>query len=258
MLVGERRRKILEVLNSGKAVTVEELSQALDVSPSTVRRDLSFLQSKGLLLRTHGGAMPPSLTNYEPSLTEKENSMVEEKKAIGKYAASLIEEGDTVIIDAGSTTIEIVRNIRVNKAVIVTNFLRVSLEMPYKSDIEIIFTGGNFRFSTQAMVGPMAERFLERIRVDKAFIGTNGITLQGFSTPNTVEAATKRAMVQAGEKVFVVADSSKFNNESFIRFADIDEVDCVVTDWHLTRDQAEEFSHAGLEIIRVKEDGERL
>jgi len=89
-----------------------------------VRRDLRFLESKGLLYRTHGGAMPPVLSSYEPSLVEKESSMVEEKEAIGKYAASLIEEGDTVVIDAGTTTIHIVRSLMVNKAKIVTNFLK--------------------------------------------------------------------------------------------------------------------------------------
>jgi len=104
--------------------------------------------------------MPPVLSSYEPSLVEKESSMVEEKEAIGKYAASLIEEGDTVVIDAGTTTIHIVRSLMVNKAKIVTNFLKAALEVPYKPDIEVLLTGGNLRFSTQALVGPVAENFL--------------------------------------------------------------------------------------------------
>jgi len=255
VLVGERRQKILEVVSSGKAVTVEELSRILDVSPSTVRRDLRFLESRGLLYRTHGGAMPPVLSSYEPSLVEKESSMVEEKEAIGKYAASLIEEGDTVVIDAGTTTIHIVRSLMVNKAKIVTNFLKAALEVPYKPDIEVLLTGGNLRFSTQALVGPVAENFLQHIRVDKAFIGTNGVTLEGFSTPNVLEAATKRAMVKCAEKVFVVSDSTKFGKESFVRFADIDEVDCIITDWHLADEEVKSYREAGLEVIRVKEGG---
>jgi len=114
--------------------------------------------------------MPPVLSSYEPSLVEKESSMVEEKEAIGKYAASLIEEGDTVVIDAGTTTIHIVRSLMVNKAKIVTNFLKAALEVPYKPDIEVLLTGGNLRFSTQALVGPVAENFLQHIRVDKALL----------------------------------------------------------------------------------------
>jgi DeoR family fructose operon transcriptional repressor len=256
--VGERRRRILDVVNSGKAVTVEELSQMLDVSPSTVRRDLRFLESRGLVFRTHGGAMSPIVTNYEPTLAEKENAMVDEKRAIGRYAASLVEEGDTVIIDAGTTTIEIIRHLQVNKAVIVTNFLRVANELSYKADIEVIFTGGNFRFSTQAMVGPVAENFLEHIKADKAFIGTNGITIEGFSTPNILEAKTKRAMVQSAEKVFVVSDSSKFGKESFVRFADLDEVDRIITDWHLEEDERHQFEDLGVGVIRVSEEGIEL
>jgi len=257
MLVGERRQKILEVVNSGRAVTVEELSKILDVSPSTVRRDLRFLESRGLLHRTHGGAMPPAMSSYEPSLVEKESTMVEEKKAIGAYAASLIEEGDTVVIDAGTTTIHIVRNLQINKAKIVTNFLKAALEIPYKPDIEVLLTGGTLRFSTQALVGPVAENFLEHIKVDKAFIGTNGITLNGFSTPNVLEAATKRAMVQCAEKVFVVSDSTKFGKEAFVRFADIDEVDCIITDWNLPDEEAERYQEIGLDVIRVKKEGAR-
>jgi len=105
-----------------------------------------------------------------------------------------------VVIDAGTTTIHIVRSLMVNKAKIVTNFLKAALEVPYKPDIEVLLTGGNLRFSTQALVGPVAENFLQHIRVDKAFIGTNGVTLEGFSTPNVLEAATKRSHGQMCRK----------------------------------------------------------
>lgn len=201
--------------------------------------------------------MPPVLSSYEPSLVEKESTMVEEKKAIGAYAASLIEEGDTVVIDAGTTTIHIVRNLQINKGKIVTNFLKAALEIPYKPDIEVLLTGGTLRFSTQALVGPVAENFLEHIKVDKAFVGTNGITLDGFSTPNVLEAATKRAMVKCAEKVFVVSDSTKFGKESFVRFADIDEVDCIITDWNLPDEEVERYQESGLDVIRVKKEGAR-
>ncbi|MDI6600774.1 DeoR/GlpR family DNA-binding transcription regulator [Calorimonas adulescens] len=251
MFSEERRIRIMDIINSGKTVTVEELSKMLDVSESTIRRDLKYLEGKGLIHRTHGGAMNPLPTNYEPTFLEKKEEMIDEKKAIGRKAASLIEDGDTVIIDSGTTTMEIVRNLSVNRAKIVTNSPHAAIELQYRQGIEVILTGGMLRYETQALVGPIADELIQRIKADKAFIGTNGITLDGFTTPNVVEAATKRNMVRNAEKVYIVADSTKFNKASFMRFADLDEVDCIITDSKLPEDVYNEFSGNGIDIIKV-------
>lgn len=252
MFAEERRMRIVDIINSGKTVTVEELSRILDVSDSTVRRDLKYLEGKGLIHRTHGGAISPLPTDYEPTFLEKEEERIEEKKAIGMKAASLIEDGDTVIIDSGTTTMEIVKNLSVTRAKIVTNSPHAAIELQFRQGIEVIVTGGILRYETQALVGPMADEFISRIRADKAFIGTNGISLDGFTTPNVTEAATKRAMVRSAEKVYIAADSSKFNKASFMRFADLDEADCIITDEGLSDDICREFSENGIQIIKAK------
>lgn len=251
MFAEERRMRIVDIINSGKTVTVEELSRILDISESTVRRDLKYLEDKGLIHRTHGGAMNPLPTDYEPTFLEKEEEMIEEKRAIGMRAAELIEDGDTVFIDSGTTTMEIVKNLNVSRAKIVTNSPHAAIELQYRQGIEVILTGGILRSETQSLVGPIADELVKRVRADKAFIGTNGISLDGFTTPNVMEAATKRAMVRSAEKVYIVADSSKFNKASFMRFADLDEADCIITDSKLSEDIYNEFSGNGIEIIRV-------
>ncbi len=251
MFAEERRMKILDIINSGKAVTVEELSRNMDVSESTVRRDLRYMEDKGLIHRTHGGAMNPLPADYEPTFTEKQEEMTEEKKAIGIRAASLIEDGDTVVIDSGTTTMEIIRNLNVNRAMIITNSPHAAIELQHRQGIEAVLAGGTLRYETLALVGPIADELFRRVKADKAFIGANGISLDGFMTPNMTEAATKRSMLRSAEKVYVVADSSKFNKSSLMRFADLDEVDGIITDHKLPEDIYNEFSQSGSEIIRV-------
>jgi len=160
------------------------------MSPFYCEKRFEVLGVQGSALQNTRRRYASCVISYEPSLVEKESSMVEEKGH--RQVRSFSYRGrDTVVIDAGTTTIHIVRSLMVNKAKIVTNFLKAALEVPYKPDIEVLLTGGNLRFSTQALVGPVAENFLQHIRVDKAFIGTNGVTLEGFSTPNVLEAALK-------------------------------------------------------------------
>lgn len=211
---------------------METLSKALGVSPATVRRDLTELEKQGLIRRTHGGALPLSGTSFEPSLGQKAAEQVEEKRRIGMAAASLVRDGETIILDAGTTTVEIARALSARRDLtVVTNSLAIAAELADREGVHVIVTGGDLRKHTMALVGPAAESFLRTITADRVFLGINGISPErGLTTPNLLEAATKRAMVQAASEVVVVADHTKLGRVTFAHVADLEQVDRLVCD----------------------------
>lgn len=211
---------------------MEALSQALGVSPATVRRDLTELEKQGLLRRTHGGALPLSGTSFEPSFGQKSGEQVEEKRRIGAAAASLTRDGETVILDAGTTTMEIARALSGRRDLTaVTNSVSIAAELATMEGVHVILTGGDLRKNTMALVGPAAEAFLRTITADRVFLGINGIDPErGLTTPNLLEAATKQAMVRAASEVVVVADHTKLGRVAFAHVAGLDQVDRLVCD----------------------------
>lgn len=211
---------------------MEALSKALGVSPATVRRDLTELEKRGLIRRTHGGALPLSGTSFEPTVGQKSTEQVEEKRRIGKVAASLVRDGETIILDAGTTTLEIARALSGRRDLtVVTNSLSIAAELANLEGVHVILTGGDLRKNTMALVGPAAEGFLRTITADRVFLGINGISPErGLTTPNLLEAATKRAMVRAASEVVVVADHSKLGRVTFAHVADLHHIDRLVCD----------------------------
>jgi DeoR family fructose operon transcriptional repressor len=250
MFSEERQQHILEMLNSKASIKVNELAIKFDVSESTIRRDLKQLDESGAISRTHGGAVSSVKTSFEPTFKEKMDEKHEEKVSIGKVAATMIKDGDTIILDSGTTTLEIAKNITAKNITVITNSIDVAGVLSYKEDIEIIVTGGSIRLNTRAMVGPITELVLMNFRVDKAFIGANGVSLkEGITTPNFSEAHTKKTMMNVAEKVIVVVDSSKFDNVSFSIICPMKNVTTIVTDSHLDEEIAREFENEGIEII---------
>jgi DeoR family fructose operon transcriptional repressor len=246
MLVGERRRRIVDILTSDDRAEVDELAVRLGVSPSTIRRDLQLLSRSGAVERTRGGVLPPS--RFEPSFRQKETEHPEQKRAMARMAATLVQDGLTVFLDAGTSTLEIARALRGRDDITVaTNSVPIAIELASTS--RLILTGGTVKDVTLALVGPMAERSIEQMHVDIAFIGMNGVSASvGFTTPTWEEAATKGRMIGAARMAVVLADSSKLGAVTFAHVAAIDEVDLLITDDDAPASEVEALRSAGLEV----------
>lgn len=250
MFSEERYVKITEILSQRSSIKVNELAELFGVSESTIRRDLREMEAKGLLSRTHGGAVNIDRTKFEPTFREKEDARHSDKVSIGKTAARLIEDGDTIILDAGTTTLEIARSITAKNIIVITNSIDIAAILSEKNDIEVIVTGGTVRPITRAMVGRITENVIKDFRVDKAFIGTNGISVEeGLTTPNYIEAQAKRSMMNAARKVIVAADSSKFNKVYFSVISPISMVSTIITSSDIDEDTVRDFENADIEVI---------
>lgn len=253
MFAEERKSKIIESLNKYGKVKVCDLSQRYEVSEVTIRRDLQELEEDKLIKRVHGGAVLNDNTKFEPTFSEKIDKFYDEKESVGSLAASMIVDGDTVALDAGTTTLSIARHIVAKNITVLTNSVDIAYELTKKQDVEVIVTGGALRWETRAMVGPVADNTLKNFRVDKAFIGTNAICIiNGLSTPNIIEANTKREMIKIAKQTIVVCDHTKFNTVSFAKIVDLDSVDIIITDNKLDAELLEKFEEKDVKIMIAK------
>ncbi|AOY76569.1 DeoR/GlpR family DNA-binding transcription regulator [Clostridium formicaceticum] len=250
MFAEERKVKILEIVNSNYRIEVSDLTEELQVSESTIRRDLQDLEQAGLLKRTHGGAVKLETTSFEPTMDEKELVNIEEKMEIGKKAAAFIQDNDTIILDAGTTTLQIAKNIQAKNVTVLTNSILIALALSKNKDVDVVVTGGHIRKEILSIVGPITDRIIGQFSVDKAFIGANGITIkEGCTTPNIEEAHTKNRMIQSAKEVYVVADHSKFGKVSFARIAAIDEIDGIITSKGIERSIIEQYKSKNIRLI---------
>ncbi|MFL1675779.1 DeoR/GlpR family DNA-binding transcription regulator [Paenibacillus dendritiformis] len=228
MLTPERHRIILELLKDKGVVKIQELVHETASSEATIRRDLSHLESENLLKRVHGGAALLQGKGMETSLSEKSTKQLSEKKQIAELAVSLIQDGDCIYLDAGSTTYEMIPLLVDKKVTVVTNGL-MHLESLYEYDIQAYVVGGKIKGLTKALIGSQAVRGLQDYRFDKCFLGTNGIHEElGYTTPDPEEANIKKMALHLSEKSYVVADRSKWNKVCFVQFAAIDEAALVI------------------------------
>lgn len=228
----ERKRSIVQFVEKHTRGSVQELSQQLGVSESTVRRDLKELEEARLLKRTHGGAVSLQSVNFEAVFQDKEDRFLDEKLRIARKAVEMIQDGDAILLDGGTTTLQIARELKsFSNLKVITNSIMALNELKECRNIEVSITGGMLRPDTLAFVGPMTERSLEMVRVDKAFLGTNGLDVhEGITTPNMLEAATKRKMISVAKQVILLADHSKVGQVSFCKVADLQEIDHCILD----------------------------
>ena len=249
----ERQQAIAATVMSQGRASVADLAQAYDVTTETVRRDLAVLDRAGLLRRVHGGAVPVrALHLVEPSVDERESTRAGHKHAIASAAADFIpQSGATVLFDAGTTTARVAALLPPDRELlIVTNSVPIAARLASLTSVSLQLLGGQVRGLTQATVGERAVGMLESLRVDIAFIGTNGISVRhGLSTPDPGEAAVKRAMVGCANFVVVVADSSKIGREEFVSFAPIDRVDVLVTDSEITPEDRAALTEHGVDVV---------
>jgi DeoR family fructose operon transcriptional repressor len=249
----ERQQAIASLVMAKGRASVTELAQAYDVTTETVRRDLAVLDKAGIVRRVHGGAVPVrALHLVEPGVGERDVTRSEHKDAIAAAAAEFFPlSGATVLMDAGTTTMRIAAHLPTDRPlVVVTNSVPIAARLATVPSVSLQLLGGRVRGVTQAAVGDQTLRVLDTMRVDIAFIGTNAISVRhGLSTPDSDEAAVKRAMVKAANYVVVAADSSKVGREDFVSFAPITSVDTLITDPEISPADSAELSEQGLEVI---------
>ncbi|WP_119070755.1 DeoR/GlpR family DNA-binding transcription regulator [Rubrobacter indicoceani] len=253
MYAEERQRVIVESARSEGRVEVGSLALELGVTPETVRRDLTHLERRGMLRRTHGGAVPVENLVFEREVAERIGRMVEEKHHIAKAALELLPEHGTVMLDAGTTTGSLAAMLPMDRDLtVVTNSIPIASTLAGNPSVTLFLTGGRVRARTLASVGENATGFVKSLTPDIVFSAANGISLaKGLTTPDMAEANVKRAMISVARKVVLLADHSKFGEEHFVRFAAISEVDMIVTDRGLSRDEAAAYEESGPEVMRV-------
>ncbi|NLM04961.1 MAG: DeoR/GlpR transcriptional regulator [Clostridiales bacterium] len=250
MFAEERRLKIAEMINRGDSVKVAQLSREFGVSESTIRRDLNELEKFGLITRTHGGAVSTQINKLEATFNEKQDKYLEEKQKIGKIAAQQIQDGDTIIIDSGTTTWHIAKYIEAKNITIITNSIALANELSNREDIQLINTGGIIRSNTKAQVGSIAEKTIRQFRVDKTFIGANGVSLKsGITTPTLQEAEVKQAMIDVANKVYLLVDESKFEQVYFSWICDMEDMDYIITNRERPEDEMVQYKSLGVNIL---------
>jgi len=234
MLVEERRNYLLRELQARGYLEIKELVERLEVSGATIRRDLDSLAQDGLVERVRGGALPLARgTSLELPYELKRTQYVDEKRRIGRAAAALVEDGDTVILDAGSTTYQVALALMSKvRLTVVTNDLHIALKLAPNPFINLIVTGGITRGPVYTLLGPQAAAFLQTLHVDVTFLGADAILLHEgqITNVNLDEVPVKQAMIKAGRKVVVVTDSSKFTIVGFARVCDLEAIDIIFTD----------------------------
>ncbi len=237
MLVQERHQVILDLLSKNRVVKVQELMATFNVSIETVRRDLDYLESQGFLRKVYGGAVISKKLAEEPSYSVREVVHLEEKRQIGIKCAELVENGETLIIDLGTTTLEVAKNLKQKKNLtIITNSINIALELINVKDFRVFVAGGRLRYGDLSCSGFLTSDFLKQFNVDKAIIGVGGITLKdGISDYHVEEAGTRRLMIERSNKVIAVADYSKFGVKAFTKVCDLSNVDILITDWNVDK-----------------------
>jgi DeoR family transcriptional regulator, fructose operon transcriptional repressor len=253
MFAHERRQQIVAQARREGRVTVADLSHDLQVTTETIRRDLGQLEAAGYLRRVHGGAISIERDSLEPAVLERSLSNVSEKGRIARRALEEVPESGVIFLDAGTTTGALADLMTGGPGLtVVTHSLTIGLTLAGRKGATILMPGGELRGTTLATVGPWAEHHIASISVDVAFIATNGLSLaRGLTTPNHVEAEIKRLIVACAPRVVLLADHTKHGREHFESFADLSDVDLLITDTGLEAAAAAELVAAGVQVERV-------
>jgi DeoR family transcriptional regulator, fructose operon transcriptional repressor len=255
-LAPERQSRVMAIVRRGGAVRVDQLSAELEVSAATVRRDLEALERQGQVKRVHGGAVRMHARLDEPLFDDKEATARPEKVAIARAALALIGNGETVYLDGGSTVLELARLLVARESVtIVTNSLRAAAELAAGGP-KLIVIGGELRRRSQTIVGTLTRQTLETIHLDKAFMGTMGLTLDGgLSTTDPNEAFTKELVMARSEQVVLLAHHAKFGSVAFSKSGNLDDLDLLITDDGADAAFVKSLRRVGVSVMTVGRDG---
>lgn len=245
--LNSRQQQILDRMALNGEVKLAELKETFDVTEMTLRRDLEKLEQKGILRRTFGGAI---LVGKDIALQERTGVLIDEKMRIGLQAAKLVQPGDSIFIDGGSTTLQVAKCLRLNMNItVVTNALNIAAELQGKQ-ISTIVIGGILLDKTSTLVGPLASGSLSKMAFDRVFIGTTGATIRhGFSNSNIHEAEIKRIVIEQAAEVNIVMDHTKFGLNDLFSFAPLTAINRIITDRHPDQEMREAFMEASIEVI---------
>jgi DeoR family transcriptional regulator, aga operon transcriptional repressor len=255
LLVEERRRKILELVTQSGRITVMDIVQRFGVSAVTARTDLDGLASTGSVVRSHGGALCPQEPTKDYPVSFKASVHQAEKSRIGKAAASLVHHNETIILDNGTTTLEIARHLKTMKLqglTVITNALNIATELADCPGLMLIMLGGLLRHISSSFVGPQAEAMLSELHADRLFLAVDGFSLEiGPSTPDILEAHLNERMMRAAKETTIVADFSKLGRRSVSKIGSIERVHRLITDAHAAPDFLDAVRKKGIEVIVV-------
>ncbi len=253
--VEERRSKILEHVNQNGRADVNELAAFLTVTEATIRRDLVSLENQGLVYRAHGGALRREQVSVWQTSTLQDRLVMhlEDKMRIARFVTQLVHDGESLMIDGGSTTMLVAKELSTKKnLLVVTNATDIGELMVESNDNKVILTGGELLKETHALIGSAAEHSLEQYRTDKAIIGVSGILVdEGCFSAIPQEAEIKRLMAANSTETIVVSDSSKIGARAFCFFCDFTHVDKLVTDRNISKIALEALKQQGIEVFTV-------
>ena len=253
LLSEERRMQIARLVSERGRVLVHELSEEFNMSTVTIRNDLNELHRRGVLIRSRGGAVHNESNALESSLTERILSQAAEKRRIGIAAAAMVNDGETIILDSGTTTQEIARNLKGKKGLqVITNGVNVAMELLGVQGIQLVIVGGILRADSVSVVGGFAESMLQNLSADKLFLGADSCDPEfGPSTPNLEESLVNQAMVKISREVILVVDSTKFTKRSMSRITSLAEIHKVITDKKTAPEIVERLVGSGCEVVLV-------
>jgi len=257
MLVEERRNRLLELVRTRRFATLPELAEALEVSESTIRRDLELLEEQGSARRIHGGVLYAGASPKLPHFDARQPSRWEQKRAIAQRAVELVEDGDTVLLDGGTTTYEVARLLVGRPLHVVTTSLPVANLFASDTTSDLVMVGGNICPRTGVAQGPYAAGMIASLRVRKTILSVAAIHDEGFFNNNLLLVETERAMMKAAEEVIVVADSSKLGRQSLAHLCELSGPQCLVVDSGIREPWPTKIQAAGVKLIVAEERSEK-
>jgi DeoR family transcriptional regulator, aga operon transcriptional repressor len=254
----ERRAKIIEMLENDGQVKIPKLSEIFKVSDVTIRNDLEQLESKELLVRSRGGALRINRVGIDYQLDVKSKKHIKEKQLIGAKAAELINENDTIILDSGTTTLEVAKNLsKFQNLTVISNALNIAGHLVNFPNVRLIIPGGSLRKNSLSLIGAAAEEGFKHYFCDKLFIGVDGIdSTNGISTPNVEECHINQVMIKLAKEIIVVTDSSKFFKRSFAFICSIDKIHTIITDSNIPKEEHQKLVKLGKNVIIVTVEDE--
>lgn len=253
MLVAERWQRIVQLVNERGSIRVTELSELCQVTEETIRRDLDRLEAEGKLMRSHGGAVSVKEAQTEVPFMERETAHADFKNSIAKEAVSHIQEGDRIILDASTTAWYMAKMIPDMAITIITNSMKVALEVSGKEKIQVISTGGLLSPKSLSYVGPLSERSLDMYHAHKLFLSCKGVHVQrGISESNELQALIKRKMISIADETYLLADHSKFGMQALTQVADWSEIQHVITDRMTSKDALERIRDKGVQVRQLE------
>jgi DeoR/GlpR family transcriptional regulator of sugar metabolism len=246
----ERRQQIAHILEEQQRVTVPELSQLFAVSEVTIRKDLAWLESRKLAVRTHGGAVLAPVGTTEMGFDVREHIQQTEKTRIGAAAADYVQDGETIFLDASTTALAIARCLKSKRELtIVTNGLRTGIELVDSPGISVMMPGGMLRHESLSLIGTWGKSVLQQIHIGKAFVGARGFTLnEGLTDVNSDEVNLKRTIVEVAKEIVAVIDHSKWDQLAFATFCPLERIKLIITDTQAPKKMVEQVRNLGIEV----------